>query len=145
MLCATLPNQLSYRGAPGVRSQLNRYHTTTILSAVDCNGNTRLLSAHCHHTTMCGQRNIYIYIELHRFLNSPGLRPFGVCDHLLVVGLLIPRRECRDPPGDRYRPLVVRRGAFFEPLALHGSIFLVFWSPRNLIEKSSFFAFSKNR
>ena len=23
-----------------------------------------------------------------------------MCDHLLVVGYLIPRRECRDPPGD---------------------------------------------
>ena len=32
--------------------------------------------------------------------NSPGLRPFGVSDHLLVVVFLIPRRECHDPPGD---------------------------------------------
>jgi hypothetical protein len=33
-------------------------------------------------------------------LNSAGLRPIGVYDQLLVVGLLIPRRECRDHPGD---------------------------------------------
>ena len=37
------------------------------------------------------------------------------------------------------------RGLFLEPLALHGSIFVVFWSSRNLIEKSCFFDFHKNR
>ena len=36
--------------------------------------------------------------------NSTGLRPFGVSDHLLVVVFLIPRCECRDPPGDIYSP-----------------------------------------
>ena len=66
--------------------------------------------------------------------NSPGLRPFGVSDHLLVVGFLIPRRECRDPPGDlTVVPLFF--GFFFEPLALHGSIFLFCWSPWNINAK----------
>ena len=49
------------------------------------------------------------------------------------------------PPWRLNRGAVVTRGAFFEPLALHGSIFFVFWSPRNLIEKSAFFAFFQNR
>ena len=45
-------------------------------------------------------------------LNSPGPWPIGVCDHLLVVRLLIPRRECQDPPGDRSVPRVPPRDAF---------------------------------
>ena len=34
------------------------------------------------------------------------------CDHALVVGFLILRRECRDPPGDRSVHLLLFAGRF---------------------------------
>ena len=49
----------------------------------------------------------------------------------------------RDPPGDwSVHSLFIGKG-FLEPLALHGSFFLVFGLAQNLIEKSSFFALPK--
>ena len=85
------------------------------------------------------------FFFLRNILNSPGLQPFGVCDHALVVGLLIPRRECPDPTSDLTVHLLSVEGLFSSLWRSTGRFSFFFWSPRNLIEKSSFFAFSKNR
>ena len=62
------------------------------------------------HTTQKFKNNIFLYFSI--FKKSPGLRPFGVCDHLLFVRLLILRRECRGAPGDRSVPRVPVGGLF---------------------------------
>ena len=55
--------------------------------------------------------------------------PFGVCDHLLVVGYLIPRREGGDPPDDRSVHLLLLGGRFSSLCRSTGRFFLFFGRP----------------